>query len=314
MLIFDNMLIKLKRLPPIIIALRPNQWVKNFILFAAIIFNGRLFDINYLLLTVAGFVVFCAVSSASYLFNDIIDLPHDRNHPDKRKRPLAAGLIPVNTAAEVSFLLAFFGLIVALLLSPVFLLVTGCFALVHILYSTVLKKYAILDILGIAFSFILRAFAGEVLTGYHLPFWLFLTILFVALFVASTKRHAELLREGTTARPALFQYRENLLNFYTSMFGSAAILAYALFTFLGEPPQFNAPIRAFLSNVLPHAIARKWMIVTIPFVIFGLMRYAQLAYEGKEAEKPEKIITTDIPLIISIICWGLMIITILYIL
>lgn len=305
---------KLKNLPPIIRALRPNQWVKNFILFAAIIFNGKLFDLNYLILTVTGFAVFCAVSSASYLFNDIIDLPHDKLHPDKSKRPLAAGLIPLNTAAELAFLLAFFGLIAALLLSPIFLLVTAGFTLLHILYSTVLKKYAVLDILGIAFSFILRAFAGEVLTAYHLPFWLFLTIFFVALFVASTKRHAELLREGTTARPALFQYRENLLNFYTSMFGSAAILTYALFTFWEQPPQFNAPIRAFLSTVLPHAIARKWMIVTIPFVIYGLMRYAQLAYEGTEAEKPEKIITTDTPLIVSIILWGLLIITILYIL
>jgi 4-hydroxybenzoate polyprenyltransferase len=302
------------KIPPLIIALRPNQWVKNLILFASIIFNGKLFDINYLALTTAGFVIFCAVSSASYLFNDIIDLPHDRVHPDKRKRPLAAGLIPVNVAIEVSFLLAFFGLIAAILLSPMFLFVTAIFTLLHALYSIVLKKYAVLDILGIAFSFILRAFAGEVLTGFHLPFWLFLTILFVALFVASTKRHAELLREGTTARPALFQYRENLLNFYTSMFGSAAILAYALFTFLEEPPQFNAPIRNFLYNVLPHAIDRKWMIITIPFVIFGLMRYAQLAYEGREAEKPEKIITTDVPLIVSIAIWGLMIITILYIL
>jgi len=302
------------KLPPIILSFRPNQWVKNFILFAAIIFNGKLFDLNYFYLTTAGFIVFCAISSASYIFNDIIDLSHDRRHPDKKNRPLAAGLIPVNKAAEAAFLLGFFGLIAALFLSPTFLLVTATFALLHIIYSIILKKYAILDILGIAFSFILRAFAGEVITGYHLPFWLFLTILFIALFIASTKRHAELLREGTKTRPALFQYRENLLNFYTSMFGSAAILAYALFTFLEEPPQFNAPIRAFLSTVLPHALARKWMIVTIPFVIFGLMRYAQLAYEGKEAEKPEKIVTTDLPLIISIAIWGLMIVTILYIL
>lgn len=302
------------RLPPILIALRPNQWVKNFIIFAAIIFNGKLFDPNYFILCTSGFVIFCAVSSAAYLFNDIIDLPNDKKHPDKKKRPLAAGLIPLNTAMEVSFLLAFFGLISALMLSTVFFLVTAAFAILHILYSTILKRYAVLDILGIAFSFILRAFAGEVITGYHLPFWLFLTTLFVALFVASTKRHAELLREGGMARPTLFQYRENLLNFYTSMFGSTAILAYALFTFLEEPPQFNAPIRNFLSIVLPHALSRKWMIITIPFVIFGLMRYAQIAYEGTEAEKPEKIITTDTPLIVSVAVWAILIITILYLL
>lgn len=304
----------LKNAPPIFIALRPNQWVKNFIIFASIIFNGKLFDIKYLSLSIAGFLIFCALSSASYLFNDIIDLKHDRMHPEKRKRPLAAGLVPVNFASEVAFLLGLFGLIAALFISPSFFFVAAGFTLLHIIYSLFLKNHAILDILGIAFSFILRTYAGEVITAYHLPFWFFLTILFVALFVASTKRHSELLREGSTTRPALFQYREHLLDFYTSMFGSAAILAYALFTFLEEPPEFNAPVRQFLTDVLPGALQRKWLIITIPFVIYGLMRYAKTAYEGTHGEQPEKIVITDVPLIINIIVWGLMMIIILYIL
>lgn len=303
-----------RNLPPWFIALRPNQWVKNFILFAAIIFNGRLFDFPILSKTFLGFLIFCAVSSASYIFNDIIDLHHDKMHPEKSKRPLASGAISQNTAMEMAFLLSFFGLIASLFLSVVFFLITATFALLHILYSTVLKKHAILDVFGIAFSFILRAYAGEVLTAYHLPFWLFLTLLFVSLFIASTKRHAELLKEGSKTRPTLFQYGEHLLDFYASMFGSAAILSYALFTFLEEPPQFNAPIRTFLTSFLPQALDRKWMIVTIPFVIFGLMRYAQLAYEGTQGERPEKIITTDIPLIASLACWGIAIIMILYVL
>lgn len=304
-----------KNITGLLLALRPNQWVKNFILFAAIIFNGKLFDSRYFFLTTVGFVIFCAISSASYIFNDIIDLNFDKVHPEKKKRPLAAGMIPVNTAAEIAFLLAFFGLIASLFLSTVFFMVAAGFTVLHIFYSTFLKKHAILDILGIAFSFILRAYAGEVVTAYHLPFWFFLTILFVALFVASTKRHAELLREGTSiTRPTLFQYKEHILDFYTSMFGSTAILAYALFTFLEEPPQFNAPFRTFLINVLPQALERKWMVITIPFVIYGLMRYAQLAYEGSRGEQPERIITTDIPLIVSIVSWGILMIMILYIL
>lgn len=305
---------KLKNIPPILLALRPNQWVKNFILFAAIIFNGKLFDGRFFSITLLGFIVFCAVSSASYIFNDIIDLKLDKLHPEKKSRPLAAGLISMSVASETAFLLGFFGLIASLLLSPVFFFVTATFALLHIFYSTILKKHAILDILGIAFSFILRAYAGEALTGYHLPFWLFLTILFVALFVAATKRHSELIHEGTSTRPVLFQYREHLLDFYNSMFGSAAILTYALYTFLEEPPHFTAPFRAFLVNLVPQAIERKWMIITIPFVIYGLMRYAQLAYEGDKGERPEKIITSDIPLIVSILVWGLLIIMFLYIL
>lgn len=305
---------KLKNIPPLLLALRPNQWVKNFILFAPIIFTGKLFDPQYFLLTFLGFLIFCALSSASYLFNDIIDLKFDKLHPDKKTRPLAAGLISLSLASETAFLLGFFGLIAALLLSTVFFLVAAAFSLLHLLYSTILKKYAILDIFGIAFSFILRAYAGEAITGYHLPFWLFLTILFVALFVATTKRHSELLQQGSVSRPTLFQYREHLLDFYASMFGSTAILAYALFAFLEEPVRFNAPFRTFLFHVLPQAVERKWMVITIPFIIFGLMRYAQLAYEGNQGEKPEKIITTDIPLIISILIWGMLVISFLYIL
>ena len=295
-------------------ALRPNQWIKNGIIYAAIIFNGKLFDPVYFTITLLGTLIFCALSSASYLFNDIIDLKHDMVHPIKKNRPLASGLIPLPLAAEIAFLLTLLGLLSALLLSPLFFFTAAGFITLHVLYTLVLKQHAILDILGIAFSFILRAYAGEMLTGYHLPFWLFLTILFISLFIAATKRHAELLREGAKTRPVLYEYRERLLDSYTSMFGSASLLSYALFTFIEEPPQFNTPLKEFLINVIPAAIDRKWMIVTIPFILYGLMRYAKLAYEGTQAEQPEKIITTDMPLIISIALWGLTVITILYIL
>lgn len=295
-------------------ALRPNQWIKNLILFTAIIFNGRLFDINYFVLTLVGFIIFCMLSSSSYLFNDIIDMHYDKLHPLKSKRPLASGLIKLNLASESAFILGLFGLIASLFLSINFFVTAAIFTLLHIFYSLLLKKHAVLDILSIAFSFILRAFAGEILTGYHLPFWLFLTILFVALFVAATKRHAELLRQGSVTRPALFQYRERLLDSYTSMFGSASIIAYSLFAFIEEPIRFTGPLKQFLVNVAPLVIERKWMVTTIPFIIYGLMRYAQLAYEGTAGEQPEKIVTKDIPLIISIVGWGLSIITILYIL
>lgn len=112
----------------------------------------------------------------------------------------------------------------------------------------------------------------------------------------------------------MFQYKEHLLDFYTSTFATAAILSYALFTFLEEPPKFNGPFRDFLAFAFPQALERKWMIATIPFIVFGLMRYAQLIYEGQEGEKPEKIITTDKPLIISMVGWAITVIAFLYIL
>lgn len=295
-------------------ALRPNQWIKNLILFAAIIFTGKLFVPYYFWITTLGFLIFCALSSSSYLFNDIIDLRFDKLHPVKKNRPLASGKFTLNKAAELAFLLGFFGLIAALLISLSFFFVALLFILLHIFYSLLFKKHAVYDIFGISLSFILRAYAGEVLTGYHLPFWLFLTILFVALFVAATKRHAELLSQGPRFRPALFQYRDKLLISFTSMFGSASIIAYSLFTFLEEPPKFSTPIKQFLSDVFPGALDRKWMAITIPFILFGLMRYAQLAFESKAAQQPEKIVTTDIPLIVSILLWGLTVVSILYIL
>src|SRR3989338_2826332 len=299
---------------PIVRALRPNQWIKNLILFSAIIFTGKLFDPYYFWMSALGFIIFCALSSSSYLFNDLMDLKFDRLHPLKKNRPLASGRLPVNMAVEMAFFPGFFGINSPILISVSFFGVSLLFILLHIFYSLLFKKYAVFDIFGISLSFILRAFAGEVLTGFHLPFWLFLTILFVALFVAATKRHAELLRQGNKTRPALFQYRDKLLDSYTSMFGSASIIAYSLFTFLEEPPKFSTPFKEFLTDVFPGAINRKWMVITIPFIIFGLMRYAQLSFEGKEAEQPEKIITTDIPLVVAIIVWGLAVISILYIL
>jgi len=293
--------------------LRPNQWVKNLILYAAIVFTGKLFDAQLFTLTTIGFFIFCALSSASYIFNDIIDIKYDRLHPEKKNRPLAAGKVKLATAGELAFILILGGLIASLFISIEFFLVAFSFSILHIMYSMFLKKYAILDILSISFSFTLRALAGEILTGYHLPIWLLLCIFFASLFIASTKRHSEYIREGAVTRPALFQYREHLLDFYTSTFATAAILSYALFTFLEEPPQFSGPFKAFLTDVFPNALGRKWLIGTIPFIIFGLMRYAQLIYEGKEGEKPEKIITTDKPLIISILCWTIGVITLLYI-
>lgn len=299
---------------PIVKALRPNQWIKNLILFTAIIFTGQLFNPYYFWMVAEGFLIFSALSSASYLFNDIIDVKYDKLHPLKKDRPLASGKLQLNKAAEIAFLLGFFGLIASILISLGFFFVCLMFILLHIFYSLLFKKHAVFDIFGISLSFILRAYAGEILTGFHLPFWLFLTIFFVALFVAATKRHAELLHQGTKSRPALFEYRDKLLDSYTSMFGATSIIAYSLFTFLEEPPKFSTPLRQFLFDVFPGAIDRKWMVVTIPFIVLGLMRYAQIAYEGTKAEQPEKIVTTDIPLIVSILVWGLTVILILYIL
>jgi len=296
----------------LISAIRPHQWVKNLSLFASIIFTGQLFNPPLFLLTVLGFLVFCLLSSASYLLNDILDAPFDRLHPEKKKRSIASGNLSINTALETLAILAFTGLLAAFALSPTFFLVAFSFFILHVGYSSYFKKVAVLDILAISLSFILRVVAGEVLTGFHLSVWLLMTVVFLSLFIATSKRKSELELSGPTTRPSLTHYRERLLDFYNSTFANATLITYSLFAYLEEPPHFSN-IKGLLSQLNPNLLGRKWMMITVPFIIIGVMRYAQLIYEKQAGEKPEKLITSDIPLITSIVFWGMTVIFIIYV-
>ena len=141
-----------------------------------------------------------------------------------------------------------------------------------------------------------------------------LTAIFLSLFIAAGKRRSELVLKGAKSRPALLAYRTQLLDFYTSSFANAAMISYALFTFFTEPPRFSETLTRFLLINFPKALGRKWlMATTIPFVIFGIMRYAQLIYEEQKGERPEKLLATDIPLYLSVIGWGVMVILFIYV-
>lgn len=300
---------------PLLISLRPGQWVKNTLLFAAIIFNGELFNQNLFIKSFYGFIVFSLLSSASYLINDILDAKYDRLHPQKKYRPVASGALNADLALQVAILLSLGGLIFSLLLNYSLFLLGLLFLGLHLAYSSGLKRFAVFDILAIASSFIIRTFAGEALTGFHLPVWLMMTVVFLSLFIASGKRRSELVLEGTKTRPALSTYRQQLLDFYTSTFATASVLSYALFAFFTEPPHFKKFLTEFLLVNFPQALGRKWlMVATIPFVIFGIMRYAQLIYEKQAGEKPEKLLVSDLPLSLAVIGWGLIIIFIIYVL
>lgn len=299
---------------PLIISLRPGQWLKNALVFGAIMFNGVLFDQYLFTRAFWGFIIFCALSSASYLINDILDVSYDRLHPQKKLRPIASGALSIDLASKTAMFLIFVSLIASLLLSYGLFVLCLVFIGLHLLYSSNWKKYAVLDILIIASSFVIRTYAGEVLTAYHLPIWLMLTVVFMALFIATGKRRSELVLQGDKTRQALGQYRIQLLDFYNSTFATASILSYALFTYFTDPPHFSKSLTSFLLLNFPKALGRKWlMAATIPFVIFGIMRYAQLIYERQKGEKPEKLLTSDLPLSISVIGWGLLIILIIYV-
>ena len=301
------------KLKALIRALRPNQWIKNFSIFAAIVFTGQLFNVEVLSSSIIAFLLFSALSSASYLLNDIVDLPYDRLHPDKKYRPLASGRISVNEALQALMILAFIGLAGAFFLDEAFFFVALIFFLLHVLYSLILKKVAVLDILAIATSFMLRVFAGEVLTGFYPSIWLTITVVFLSLFIASCKRRSELELEGEKTRPTLAHYRMRLLDLYTSTFATATILTYSLFSFLGSNPEdYTGPLGEVVSSAFPQVVGRKLMILTLPFMLYAIMRYAQLIYEKPVGEKPEALVTQDRPLVISIVLWGLLTIFIVY--
>lgn len=295
-------------------AMRVNQWIKNLIVFTAVIFAGKLFDVILLWQTFLSFGIFCLLSSTSYLLNDIIDYSYDKKHPVKRYRPIASGEISMQQATFAVFILTILSLLFSLLFSPSFFFLALLFILLHFFYSLYLKKFPTIDIFSISFSFMIRAFGGEVVTGYHIPIWLLLTIFFISLFMATVKRHAELIMHGRETRESLYRYQEHYLDFLTTTFATGTILAYATYTYMEKIPQVNTIFSSFMSNYLPGFEARKWMMVTIPLVVYGIARYAQLLYEKVEGERPEKIITKDVPLVATILLWVGTIVLLMYVL
>jgi len=302
-----------KKLSAIIRTLRPGQWVKNLAVFASIIFTGQLFVPEIFSKALFAFVSLCLLSSASYTLNDIVDAPYDRKHPLKKERPIAKGNLPVFQAVRIVFILALAGLVLAAFQGLGVFLICLFFIILHVFYSFLMKKFALWDILGISISFIVRALAGEIATGYHLPIWLMFTVVFLSLFIASGKRRSELVSEGSRTRPTLDRYQKSLLNFYSSIFAVATLISYSLFTYFSDM-EFGMRLAHHLGTDISHMVlGRKWLMITILPVIFGIMRYAQLVYSYAEGERPEKLLTSDIPLASSIVSWGLILIFVIYV-
>jgi decaprenyl-phosphate phosphoribosyltransferase len=299
----------------LVAALRPVQWIKNLSLFAAAILNGQLTNPVIFLQSCFAFFSFCLLSSSSYLVNDLLDIQKDRQHPFKKFRPLAHGDISTNTAVIMALFLLFSGLGVSLLINSGFFVISLIFILLQYSYSFIFKKKAVFDIIGIALFFIMRAYAGEIATGYHLPIWIMLTVIFLSLFIASGKRRSELFNSGVKTRSALRGYGKALINFYTTMFGVCTLISYSMFTFFQENIKSQGIITRFLlANNYYSFLDRKWYMITIVPVIYGIMRYGQIIFEMQEGERPERTIATDIPLLLAVVSWGLLIITIIYVL
>ncbi len=276
--------------------LRPRQWTKNLILFAGVIFSQTVGHQEAVLRALAGCLIFCLASGAIYVLNDLADAALDRLHPYKKSRPIPSGRLPAAVAWRLALALTVVCLGAACLLGPTFALATGAFFLLNILYTHLLKKVAILDVTGIALSFVIRAVASvEVLRplspGIKLSNWLILCTFFLSLFLGFAKRRSELMKvrpaSGDT-RPALADYTETLLNTLIGITFTLTLMAYSLYT------------------VWPGTVAHfgtTHLVFTLPFVFCGMGRYLILVYRGGRGGRPHEILLNDPAIQVAVLGW-----------
>jgi 4-hydroxybenzoate polyprenyltransferase len=286
-------------LKALIKTMRPRQWIKNGFIFFALIFDKQLFLPGPFLRTLAGFLLFCLISSAVYLFNDIADVEADRNHPEKKFRPIAAGQLPINVAWAAALLLTVIAIPLGVLLSPAFAVILSTYLVINLLYSRWLKHVPILDVMIIALGFVLRVAAGVTLiTVERFSPWLYVITLLFSLYIGLGKRRAEisLLSQGAVAhRKVLEGYTLPLLDQYITIVSGMTIIAYSLYTFSAV----NLPVN--------HT-----MMLTIPFVIYGIFRYLQLIQTGHAAGSPDEVALKDRPLQITLGLWVLTVLAVFY--
>lgn len=285
----------------LLISLRPHQWTKNLLVFAGLLFGQRLFDPESLVRSLVAFGVFCALSSAVYLFNDIADREGDRQHPLKATRPIASGALPVSTALGVAVGLAIAGLAVAFAyLGPSFAGVAGGYLALQALYSAWLKGVVIIDVLTIAAGFVLRAAAGAVVIDVPISHWLLVVTVLLALFLALSKRRHEivLLANGATNHRAILgEYSPYLLDQMISVVTASTLIAYAFYTISPETEQ------KFHTDLLG---------LTVPFPLYGIFRYLYLVHQKELGGSPSELLLTDRPLLICVALWALAVTAIIY--
>ncbi|MBV8714485.1 MAG: decaprenyl-phosphate phosphoribosyltransferase [Chloroflexi bacterium] len=283
----------------LLVALRPRQWPKNGLVFIALAFTLNLQDKSLLLRSLAAFVCFCALSSAGYLLNDVMDIEADRAHPTKRLRPIAAGQVPVTVAFWLGVVLVIVGLGGTFAIGFLLGLLALAYALLTAVYSMTLKHIVLLDIFGIAGGFVLRAAAGAVAIDVPISPWLYIATLLGALLIALGKRRTELETLGVEAavghRRNLEAYSIEFIDQLILVISSAALMTYALYTFSAEN--------------LPRSHS---MMLTIPVVMYGLFRYLFLVREGDIGGAPEELLFRDRPLLIAVVVWAVLAVTLLY--
>jgi len=281
--------------------MRPRQWTKNVFYFAALVFDAKLLDPAYTLPSIAGFLLLCLTSGTVYLLNDLVDLEKDKQHPVKRNRPLPSGRLSRRAAIGALILFVIVGQPLGYLLHPTFGAILSGYLVLQVLYSFVLKHMVLIDVMTIAAGFVLRVGAGVALVDVErFSPWLYVCMTLLALFLGFGKRRHELvlLRESANNHRAILdEYSLALLDQIITIVVAATIIAYALYTFSAEG--------------LPE---NHLMMLTIPFILYGLFRYLYLIHAKGQGGAPEEILLGDVPFIINAFLWAASVVLIFYIL
>jgi 4-hydroxybenzoate polyprenyltransferase len=284
-------------------AMRPNQWTKNTIVLAAFFFAfwdtaQQVEAIDGLTLALPAMLLFCIVSSGIYILNDLRDVAADQAHPVKCRRPIAAGRVPQSYALGLALVLLLAGIAGSYLLSSAFAATVVIYVAIQVIYSFGLKNIALLDVFVIATGFVLRAIAGARVLDVRISYWLLLCTFVLALFLALCKRRHEKLfvdDSSSEGRASLEQYDRRLLDLLIAISASSTIVCYAMYTLAAET------VAKFSTEKLAY---------TVPFVIFGVFRYLDLAYRHRKGDRPEKILLTDVPILVNLALYGLSVIII----
>jgi len=281
-------------------SLRPEQWTKNLLVFAALLFARRLFDPAAVLQALAAFAIFCGLSGAVYLLNDVSDRESDRQHPVKRHRPIAAGDVSAPTAVAWALVLISLGLSLSFWLQTGFGMAAAAYLVLQAAYTRVLKHVVILDVMAIAFGFVLRAVAGGLVIGVPISDWLVICTILLALFLGLSKRRHELtlLAAGAAGhRRILEEYDPYLLDQMIAVVAAATLVAYIIYC---------------LSPETTARFGTHWLVLTVPFPIYGLFRYLYIVHRKDGGGNPSEMLLTDQPLLSCVGLWGLTVVAVIY--
>ena len=284
----------------VFVSLRPHQWTKNLVVLAALAFSKHLFDSDAVLRAGLAFVVFCALSGAVYIANDLADLEQDRLHPEKRLRPLASGALSLSVARLVAAALGAAGLAGALALGRGFATAACAYVLLNLAYSFWLKHAVILDVLAISLGFVLRAVAGALAIDVRFSDWLLVCTILLALFLSLAKRRHELVSLNEAAsghRRILAEYSPYLLDQMISVVTASCLTAYAFYTMAPETVEKYRTDRLAL---------------TIPFVLYGIFRYLYLVHRREQGGSPADLLLADRPLLVAVALWAVAVVVIVY--